>query len=50
MGDLHQKDDLRVLDCNGHHIFHAFEFDELGKPVFHQGKIVRRGPLVKNGA
>lgn len=50
MGDLHQEDDLRVLDYNGHHVFHAFELDELGKSVFHQKKIISGGPLVKNVA
>ncbi len=35
MGDLHQTDDLRVLDYDGHHVFHNFSFKELGEPVFY---------------
>ena len=35
MGDLHQTDDLRVLDYDGHHVFYNFSFDELGKPIFY---------------
>jgi hypothetical protein len=37
MGDLHQKDDLRVLDYDGHHIMGLFQLKELGAPVFHEG-------------
>ncbi len=33
MGDLHQSDDLRVLDYDGHHVFYNFSLDELGEPV-----------------
>jgi hypothetical protein len=36
MGDLHQSDDLRVLDYDGHHIVSKFSFEELGKPIFHE--------------
>jgi len=36
MGDLHQTDDLRVLDYDGHHIFYNFAFNELGEPVFYE--------------
>ncbi|MBW2557823.1 MAG: hypothetical protein JRD69_03140 [Deltaproteobacteria bacterium] len=36
MGDLHQKDDLRVLDYNGHSIFLNFSFAEMGKPVYYE--------------
>ncbi len=38
MGDIKQSDDLRVLDYNGHHVFHTFALDELGEAVFHQEK------------
>ncbi len=31
--DLHQTDDLRVLDYNGHSIFNAFSFKELGSAI-----------------
>ena len=33
--DLHQTDDLRVLDYDGHHVFDSFSLKELGKPIFH---------------
>jgi len=33
MGDLHETDDLRVLDYDGHHIFLAFSFADLGVPI-----------------
>jgi len=37
MGDLHQTDDLRVLDYNGHNVFYNFSFSEMGDPVYHEG-------------
>ena len=37
MGDLYQTDDLRVLDYNGHNVFHSFSFKEMGKPIYHDG-------------
>lgn len=36
MGDLHQTDDLRVLDYDGHHIFNNFSIKELGDPIFYE--------------
>ncbi len=36
LGDLHQTDDLRVLDYNGHHVFHNFSFKELGEPIYNE--------------
>jgi hypothetical protein len=36
MGDLNQTDDLRVLDYNGHNVFHNFSFSEMGKPLYHE--------------
>ena len=36
MGDLHQTDDLRVLDYDGHHIFNNFSIKELGAPIFYE--------------
>lgn len=30
--DLHESDDLRVLDFNGHRIFDLFRLDGLGQP------------------
>lgn len=38
MGDLHQQDDLRVLDYDGHHVFLNFDFCALGEPVCFQPK------------
>ena len=32
VNDLHQSDDLRVLDFNGHRIFELFRLDTLGQP------------------
>ena len=36
LGDLHQTDDLRVLDYNGYNVFHNFSFEEMGKPEFYE--------------
>lgn len=36
LGDLHQEDDLRVLDYDGHHVFYNFSLDELGDAVYHE--------------
>ena len=36
MGDLHQSDDLRVLDYDGHRIFLNFSLSELGNPIYHE--------------
>jgi hypothetical protein len=38
MGDLHETDDLRVLDYNGHRVFANFNFDEMGNPVYYEPK------------
>jgi len=34
--DLHESDDLRVLDYNGQRAFHTFHFDELGEPEMYE--------------
>ena len=34
--DLHETDDLRVLDYNGERIFRLFSFSELGEPLVHE--------------
>ena len=34
LNDLHQTDDLRVLDYNGHHVFYTFSFKEMGQPIY----------------
>jgi hypothetical protein len=36
MGDLHQEDDLRVLDYDGHHVFNVFSLKDLGQPKYHE--------------
>lgn len=36
MGDVHQTDDLRVLDYNGYKVFDSFSFKEMGKPIYHE--------------
>ena len=36
MGDLHQQDDLRVLDYDGHHVMSKFSIKEMGQPMFHE--------------
>ena len=35
--DLHETDDLRVLDYNGQRAFQLFHFEELGEPIMHEG-------------
>ena len=35
--DVKETDDLRVLDYNGHHIFLAIPFSEMGEPFRHEG-------------
>jgi hypothetical protein len=34
MEDLHQEDDLRVLDYDGHHVFNSFSIKDLGEPIY----------------
>lgn len=34
--DVKQSDDLRVLDYNGHRVFHNFTFAELGQPFYYE--------------
>ncbi len=34
MNDVRETDDLRVLDYDGHHIFHNLAFADLGQPIF----------------
>ena len=36
MGDLHQEDDLRILDYDGHHVFVNFSLRDLGEPIYHE--------------
>ena len=37
LNDLHQTDDLRVLDYDGHHVFINFSLNELGEPIYYDG-------------
>ena len=39
MGDLYQSDDLRVLDYDGHNVFHNFSFADLGVPIYHEPEL-----------
>lgn len=36
MGDLHQNDDLRVLDYDGHRVFNHFVLESLGEPFYYE--------------
>lgn len=36
MQDLHQTNDLRVLDYNGHNIFSVISFAEMGQPTLYE--------------
>lgn len=36
MADLHQTDDLRVLDYNGDRVLYRFSFAEMGDPLYHE--------------
>jgi hypothetical protein len=36
IGDLREKNDLRVLDYNGHNVLQNFSFEEMGKPIYHE--------------
>jgi len=38
MGDLHQEDDLRVLDYDGHHVFNLFSLKDIGEPLYYEPK------------
>lgn len=36
LNDVQQSDDLRVLDYNGYHVFHNFNFSTMKQPVYHE--------------
>ena len=36
VNDLHETDDLRVLDVNGHRVFELFHLSGLGKPFIYE--------------
>ncbi|MBU1320020.1 MAG: hypothetical protein KKG33_03140 [candidate division Zixibacteria bacterium] len=35
MNDVKQTSDLRVLDYNGHNVFHNFSFSQMGEPIYY---------------
>jgi len=37
--DLHETDDLRVLDFDGRRAMELLPFSSLGKPVYHEGPV-----------
>jgi hypothetical protein len=36
LNDLHESDDLRILDYNGERAFRLFRLAELGPPILHE--------------
>ena len=46
MGDLHQTNDLRVLDYDGHHIFRLFTLSRLSSPIYHDPTDVKEPELM----
>jgi hypothetical protein len=36
--DLHESDDLRVLDYSGERAFKSFSFKELGTPIYYESE------------
>jgi hypothetical protein len=38
MSDLHETDELRVLDFNGERAFRLFHLTELGEPIMHEAR------------
>jgi hypothetical protein len=36
--DLHESDDLRILDYNGERAFRNFSFSEFGEPVYYESE------------
>ncbi len=43
--DLHETDDLRVLDFDGHRALELLPFDGLGPPVYHEWSEAGLGPI-----
>ena len=39
--NLHETDDLRVLDFDGRRAMELFPFDVLGEPIYHEGHVDR---------
>lgn len=39
VNDLHETDDLRVLDYSGERAFRLFHFAELGKPILYEAGV-----------
>jgi hypothetical protein len=40
--DLHETDDLRVLDVNGQRVFELFRLDRLSAPFVHEPETLKR--------
>ena len=40
--DLHESDDLRVLDYSGERAYKSFSFKELGPPIYHESGLAER--------
>ncbi|MGC8658807.1 MAG: hypothetical protein ACP5U1_07010 [Desulfomonilaceae bacterium] len=36
LGDLHQEDDLRIMDYDGHRVLMNFSLKDLGAPLYHE--------------
>ena len=39
LNDLHEADDLRILDYNGERAFRLFRLAELGTPILHEPEV-----------
>ena len=42
LGDRTQKDDLRVVDEEGHRVFYNFSFEDLGQPIYSEEPALRK--------
>jgi hypothetical protein len=48
MKDLHQTDDLRVLDYDGHRVFRNFSLSKLGQPIYYEPHRLAHFPLLRS--
>lgn len=46
VNDLHETDDLRVLDVNGHRVFDLFRLGTLGQPFVYEPEVLKRKVFV----
>jgi len=42
VNDLHETDDLRVLDVNGHRVFDLFRLDSLAHPFIYEPEVLKK--------